>query len=247
MGLFWIRPESFINLDSINRAYLKIKLPTKGLNAKFYIDTVRDIAKLDKPFPKLSLDAFFASQDSDKEKDVPLEAGKLNYWLVGAYWDESDPSDQSERFIAEGIWMNGWEDRYLDEVKSMQVGDKISIKAAATQRIGLPFDGKNKTVSRMDIKAIGTIVANRKDGRTVEVEWDPDFQEKSWYFYTARGTVWHVKPVNKKVWTEAADQLINFVWYGHEQNYDWFIHQWWDSEKPPKMDEGKRGGTSFIR
>ncbi len=56
--------------------------------------------------------------------------------------------------------------------------DRIAIKAASTQRTGLPFDARNKTVSRMTIKAIGTIVANRNDGRTVEVEWDPDFKEK---------------------------------------------------------------------
>jgi 5-methylcytosine-specific restriction protein B len=30
MGLFWIRPETFLNLDQTNRAFLKLELPPKG-------------------------------------------------------------------------------------------------------------------------------------------------------------------------------------------------------------------------
>ncbi|MGA9472803.1 MAG: hypothetical protein WBV36_10085 [Terriglobales bacterium] len=35
MGLFWIQPDTFVNLDQTNRQFLKIKLPKKGLTAKF--------------------------------------------------------------------------------------------------------------------------------------------------------------------------------------------------------------------
>lgn len=240
MGLFWIRPEAFLNLDHVNRKYLKVKLPPKGLTAKFYIDTLNNASKIGKTFPEISIAAFNAKEKipSGGSGDPDLE--NVNYWMVGAYWDESDPADQTERFVAEGIWMNGYEDRYLDDVNSMQVGDRIAIKASATQRLGLPFDNRNKTVSRMDIKAVGTIVANRKDGRTVEVEWETDFSEKSWYFYTNRLTVWHVKD-RKNVWKEAADQLIKFVWYGQPQDYDWFIHQWWDKGTPPGTSGGNSG------
>ncbi len=105
----------------------------------------------------------------------------------------------------------------------MRVNDRIAIKAASTQRTGLPFDARNKTVSRMTIKAIGTIVANRNDGRIVEVEWDPDFKEKSWYFYTNRNTIWRLRTDENYRLKEYAEKLRDFVWYGKEQDYDWFL------------------------
>ena len=81
----------------------------------------------------------------------------------------------------------------------------------------------------MAIKAIGTIVANRGDGKTVEVEWEPDFKERIWYFYTHRGTVWHIQTSEDYKFVEIAKKLIDFVWFGKEQDYAWFSHYWWDS------------------
>jgi 5-methylcytosine-specific restriction enzyme B len=244
MGLFWIRSETFLSLDLTNRAFFDIKLPPGGLTAEFYLEILRSFSSKGKSYPELSYDAFLGSkkaalyteETNSSESSTPEGT---DYWMVGAYWDDRDPADQTERFLEEGIWENGYDNRYIDEVKSMNVGDRIAIKAATTQRKDLPFDNRNKTISRMIIKAIGTIVANRNDGRTIEVEWEPDFKEKSWYFYTNRGTVWHVRPVGKNVWKEAADQLINFVWYGQEQNYDWFIKAWWDKKPSEPGDDEK--------
>jgi 5-methylcytosine-specific restriction protein B len=109
------------------------------------------------------------------------------------------------------------------------VNDRIAIKAASTQRKGLPFDNRNKTVSRMVIKAIGIIVANRNDGRTVEVEWDHDFVEKSWYFYTNRSTLWHLRTDEGYNYKALSEELKDFVWYGREQDYAWFAKIWWDN------------------
>lgn len=244
MGLFWIRPDTFLNLDHTNRTFLKIKLPPSGLTAAFYIDTLRKITLKEISFPILSHKAWSALKNHPQKSGeiLPPEAparGEINYWMVGAYWDSMDPADQTERFIAEGIWENGYTDRYLEEVKSMRVGDRIAIKATATQRNDLPFDNRNKTISLMIIKAIGTIVANRNDGITIEVEWDPDFKEKNWYFYTNRGTVWHVGPIDKNVWREAADKLINFAWYNQTQDYDWFIAQWWGSNPLQEIEKSE--------
>ena len=229
MGLFWIRPDTFLNLDRVNRSYLGIKLPAHGLGAKFYLDTVRAVSVRGKSFPQLSFDAWSTSQGVADEPAIPAP-GESDYWMVGAYWDDQEPADQTERFLSEGIWENGYHNRFTDEVKSMRVGDKIAIKASATQKNDMPFDNRGKTVSCNIIKAIGTIVANRDDGRTVEVEWESDFKEKRWYFYTNRGTVWHVRPVGKKVWEEAAEKLISFVWFGKAQDYDWFVENWWGAE-----------------
>ncbi len=227
MGLFWIRPDTFLNLDQNNREYLGIRLPADGLTAKFYAEMVRLLREEEKPFPELSLAAWGAENERVRMIAESQEAqyrawGGVSYWLVGAYWDDRDPADQTDRFLEEGIWENGYKNRYINDVMSMRVNDRITIKAASTQRTGLPFDARNKTVSRMTIKAIGTIVANRNDGRTVEVEWDPDFKEKSWYFYTNRSTIWRLRMDDSYKFKEYAEKLRDFVWYDKEQDYDWF-------------------------
>ena len=228
MGLFWIRPEVFLNLDQANRSYLGIRLPTGGLNAQFYAETIRSFESEERSFPELSLAAWGAENERTRKvaesKTADYRAwGGINYWLVGAYWDDRDPADQTQRFLEEGVWENGNQSRHTNEVFSMRVNDKIAIKAASTQRLGLPFEARNRTVSRLSIKAIGTVVANREDGRTVEVEWDPDFQEKDWYFYTNRRSVWRLRHESTYRFHEYAERLRDFVWYDKEQDYDWFL------------------------
>jgi 5-methylcytosine-specific restriction protein B len=121
----------------------------------------------------------------------------------------------------------------------MQVGDKIAIKTSSTQRKNLPFDAHNHTVSRITIKAIGTIVANRKDGRVVEVEWEQNFQEKHWYFYTYRATVWHLRFGNEYQGQDTAALLRDFVWYGKEQDYNWFLSMWGYDTELGNIDTGE--------
>ncbi|MCB0209664.1 MAG: AAA family ATPase [Anaerolineae bacterium] len=247
MGLFWIRPYTFLSLDSHNRNYLGVDIPKEGLSAQFYNAIMQEASARGQSFPELSWAAWQESQNAKTDKPKPSKVEKVKqkdhtYWMVGAYWNDKVPADQTQRFLDEGVWENGYEDRYLDEVKAMQVSDKIAIKAATTQRKNLPFDAHDKTVSRMDIKAIGTIVANRGDGRTVEVEWDPDFQEKSWYFYTNRSTIWRLQTDEQYDLIKLSKRLINFTWYGEEQDYTWFCEQWWGTEKssdtnPPVSDE----------
>lgn len=234
MGLFWIRPNTFLNLDQTNRTYLKIKLPSSGLNSIFYRDTVREVQKQHPSLVELSHKAWI----DDPEAIEPLPADN-NYWMVGAIWEGSDPMDQSDRFLKEGIWENGYEDRYLDEVRLMQVGDRIAIKSSYVKRLNLPFDAHGKTISCMSIKAIGTIVANRGDGRSVEVEWDLKFQPKQWFFYTNRQTVWRLRRDN-----ELAERLIDFAFYDKPQDYDWFIKKWAEIFPPKGGSETKSGGET---
>lgn len=236
MGLFWIRPETFLSLDKLNRDYLNIKLPKGGLSANYYAGLLQDISSKREPFPELSLAAWIASHGKlDQEEIKPPELEDITYWLVGTYWDGSDPPDQTQRFLDEGIWENGYTDHYQNEVNSMRVNDKIAIKATTTQRKKLPFDAHDRTVSRMDIKATGTIVANRNDGRTVEVEWDPDFQAKSWYFYTGRTTIWKLSTDESYPHRELSKRLIEFIWGGKDQDYEWFCEKWWGSENKGRL------------
>lgn len=140
-----------------------------------------------------------------------------SYWFVGAYYSDFDPQDQTGRFIADGIWENGYEDKYLDDVKSMQPGERIAIKAAFRRGRDIPFDTNGHSVSVMAIKATGTITANRGDGRTVEVDWDPQDDVREWFLYTNRLTVWRVRPGDWRT-----DGLIDFTFDGEEQDLDRF-------------------------
>ena len=97
----------------------------------------------------------------------PLE--RRPYWFVGAAYGGTD--DRTAEFLEEGIWRNGWQNRYLDDVRSMQPGDRIAIKYSATRKHNLPFDAGGRSVSVMGIKAVGTVTNNSGDGRAVGVDW----------------------------------------------------------------------------
>ena len=40
-----------------------------------------------------------------------------SYWFVGASYGRTE--DQTPRFLSEGIWENGYDDKHLDLVRSM--------------------------------------------------------------------------------------------------------------------------------
>ena len=138
-------------------------------------------------------------------------------WFVGAPYEKGG-EDQTDHFLTEGIWQNGYEDKYLDVVRSMQPGDKIAIKSSYTRKRELPFDSKGQTVSVMGIKAIGVITRNHGDGRFVDVDWEPR-QElvKEWYFYTNRSTIWRVSPDE---WM--TEGLVDFTFNSKPQDIDQF-------------------------
>src|SRR3546814_14828319 len=98
------------------------------------------------------------------------------------------------RFLSEGIWQNGYGDRYRDHVARMKPGDRIAIKASFVQRYGLPFDNRHKHVSGMRIKAIGTITESAEDGKPVKVDWTPLASPKDCYFLSSRITIFETEP-----------------------------------------------------
>lgn len=149
------------------------------------------------------------------------ETGARTYWFVGAIHGGTD--DQTARFLREGIWENGYRDKYLDTVKSVQAGDRIAIKTSYTRKRNLPFDNRGQSVSVMAIKAIGTVKENLGDGRTLKVDWESFDSPREWYFYTYRSTVWRVLPDH---WL--AEALIEFAFEGKSQDIDRFRnHPYW--------------------
>jgi 5-methylcytosine-specific restriction protein B len=138
------------------------------------------------------------------------------YWFVGASYGSTD--DQTELFLKKGIWKNGDDDKFLDKVKEIKVGDKIAIKSVYTQTYDLPFDNANKMASVMDIKAIGVVTKNFNDGITLNVDWQSDYQKRTWYTYTYQPRIWQVFPTK---WQRKA--LIDFAFNNAVQDYNKFI------------------------
>jgi 5-methylcytosine-specific restriction protein B len=127
--------------------------------------------------------------------------------------------DQTNRFIDEGIWEHDFQDnsRVLAQVRSMQTGERIAIKAAYIKKHGLPFETWGYTVSVMAIKATGVIAENMGDGRRLRVHWQRVSPAREWYFYTYQRTIWKVSPGD---W--AADALIDFAFQNKSQDFDRF-------------------------
>lgn len=163
------------------------------------------------------MDSELSSQEKDAAIDLNNQNSRSkNYWFVGAFYNED--GDQTTYFIENGIWQNGYDDKYLDLVRSIQPGDKIAIKSAYVRKNELPFDNKGYSCSVMAIKAIGTVVENQGDGTTVRVNWEKKFSPpKEWYFYTHRGTIWKI---NADDWKTQG--LIDFTFHDTRQDINRF-------------------------
>lgn len=121
----------------------------------------------------------------------------MNYWMLGADWGGND---QTQKFIEQGIWQNGYTDKFLDTVKKVQVGDKVAIKTVYVQKNNLPFNNYGCDVSCMKIKVIGEVTENIGDGRTLKVTWEPLAQERMVYLYTYWHTIMRIARPFVKEW-----------------------------------------------
>ena len=61
-------------------------------------------------------------------------AKNIQYYCLGFTWGGSEPENQLPRFIDEGIWENGFEDKYLERVNSVKVGSRIAAKTTYTRK-----------------------------------------------------------------------------------------------------------------
>nr|WP_246856131.1 DUF3578 domain-containing protein [Vibrio crassostreae] len=153
-------------------------------------------------------------------------------WFVGASFNDAT-EDQTTHFCSSGIWVNGYTDKHLEDVKAINVGDKIAIKSTYTRKNNLPFNANGKTVSVMGIKAVGVVMENMGDGRHLKVDWYQLPEIKEWFFYTHRGTIWRVSR-NEKL----SSELIEFTFNDKSQDYNWFKNQPYWKERFGDLDEG---------
>ena len=79
---------------------------------------------------------FMMTELTLESKEKQADSESKTTWFVGASFGGAN--DQLPRFLSEGIWESLYEDKQLDVVRSMRVGDRIAIKSSYTRRKGLP-------------------------------------------------------------------------------------------------------------
>ena len=189
-------------------------LTEAGLNAELSPENAAETFR--------SAHANFAGDEDDQVAPADEAAPEsVNYWFVGAAWDSGD---QTTRFIADGIWVNGYDEKFSKVVKQMKHGDRIAIKSTFTRKHDVPFENHGRPASVMRIKAIGTVTANQQDGKTVEVDWQAQEPPRDWYFYTYRTTVARAR-IDED---DMARRLVAFTFEGAPQDYAHFLaHPHW--------------------
>lgn len=145
--------------------------------------------------------------------------GERPDWFVGAYWEGED---QTQRFIEENIWENGYTDRFLDKVNSIEPDDRIAIKSTDYRT----------SPRRMWIKAIGIVLDNPRDGRRLDVDWTEVNPPRKWYYFTHTHTIWEVMPGEE--WRR--DALIEFTFNDRPQDINRF-REFYSLDREQEIDD----------
>lgn len=156
---------------------------------------------------------------SEQESIRTAEVETVEYaWYVGSKHGDMDKTDE---FITSGTWVNGWDDKYIETVKSVRPGDRIAIKSNFTRKKDIPFENNDKMVSCVYIKATGIITENPGDGKNLKVDWECCNPFKVWYISTGaiRDTIDLVRADTS--WKHKA--LLDFTFAGAAQDYDAFL------------------------
>jgi 5-methylcytosine-specific restriction enzyme B len=100
---------------------------------------------------------------------ISIKANSINYYAVGTVWYTGNiGDDQTERFITNGIWVNGKDDKKSIHItKEVKKGDLLALKSSFATKQG-------KSILR--VKCIGEVIHNENDGENLVVKWQDDFK-----------------------------------------------------------------------
>lgn len=163
MGLYWIRPNEYLPLDSRTREYL----PTLGievfkenqLDAEYYLallsvvkQRITDNEISEQSISEISYNAWIANPSSNTTNM------NRNYWLVGITIDDKP---QSKRFFEENIWESLYnnsktsDQNLLELAKTIKEGDVIILKSTSTK-------GKKHDQPFLRVSGIGIVEGDIK-------------------------------------------------------------------------------------
>lgn len=168
--------------------------------------------KIAAAFPNVEISHEHTTETIENDGDVTFA------WYVGTTGNDEDGNwrDFSDDFIEQGIWENGWDDKFIDVVNSIKVGDRIVIKSSFTQKYNLPFENNGRIVGAMRLKAIGTVTGNDENGKRITVDWERLDPMKTWYGPgTLRETIHGINANDGYV----KKMLLDFTFSDAEQDY----------------------------
>ncbi|MBV6639494.1 MAG: hypothetical protein KI791_02200 [Cyclobacteriaceae bacterium] len=83
------------------------------------------------------------------------------YFVGGHHWNKTE--NQFDRFIRDGIWENGHENKFHSGVKSVQPKDIIFLKST--------WSSAGKGI--LSLNGVGVVIKNHNDGFRLDVNWHP--------------------------------------------------------------------------
>ncbi|HTJ53343.1 MAG TPA: AAA family ATPase [Cyclobacteriaceae bacterium] len=158
-----------------NEPWLIVKVEFQKINMPIEIHDVRERLRdhtnlLPKQYSPLdkngNVNQGYLFQFTKEAYDLLIEGiypDDMKYYVVGTFWNDYNPQDQTDRFVTNGIWENGYEDKFIEQVKNVPEGSLIAIKTTIKQD------------DKMIIKALGSVYRNSRDGKTLHVQWNKDF------------------------------------------------------------------------
>jgi 5-methylcytosine-specific restriction enzyme B len=155
-GLFWIRPDTFVSLDSNMRSYLNIKDPGNGLSSTFYVETIKSIEKGKKTFYEISREAVLKSIElrNKATSHQKITERRLDPKIDGTDRSTGDQSYSINEMLEAGVFLE------RTEIESML--QRLKYKKAMILQ-GAPGVGKTFIARKLAFLLMG-----QKDHQRVE-------------------------------------------------------------------------------
>ena len=181
-----------------------------------------------------------------------MNSEQNNYFFVGTKFGDDD---YLEYFRKEGKWELGWHNneenkqyqKMLKLFNKIKPGDVLFAKSTYVKKKNLPFVKKDDLkVSVMKIRGMATVKEILDDGHTIIVDWNKEYIEREWFFFTGQETIWF--PSDIKYRTKETNQLIKFAASDEIiiQDYDYFLnHPNWKKYKKLESETMLRNDFLF--
>ncbi|CAM1665302.1 MULTISPECIES: McrB family protein [Streptococcus] len=181
-----------------------------------------------------------------------MNSKQNNYFFVGTRFGDDD---YLEYFRKEGKWELGWHNneenkqyqKMLKLFNKIKPGDILFAKSTYVKKKNLPCVKKDDLkVSVMKIRGMATVKEILDDGHTIIVDWNKEYIEREWFFFTGQETIWF--PSDIKYRTKETNQLIKFAASDEIiiQDYDYFLnHPNWKKYKKLESETMLRNDFLF--
>jgi hypothetical protein len=104
--------------------------------------------------------SLFYALDSEKpEVEGLVKSFRGSFHAVGSTWQENQ--DKTIEFLSANVWQNGYDDRFIEEIRAIKVDDILVLKSTFAR-------GKQ---AQFRVKALGRVIENDGSGKWLRVDW----------------------------------------------------------------------------